>query len=289
LAASAPGSAEGVLHQSSGRSPTLSIKAGQWTGLELGEAWTHREIFYFLAWRDVKVRYKQTALGVLWAVLQPLLTMVVFTVLFGRLAHVPSQGEPYAIFCFAGLLPWNFFAAAVTSSSNSLVNSTNLITKVYFPRLLVPTAAVAAVLVDLAISSLILMVMMPLYRVTMHPSLLMYFPLVAVTVITASAVGIFFSALNVKYRDIRHALPFMIQIWMFLTPVIYSINFLPASWRWVLSLNPLSGIIGGFRSAIFDKPFDWQGLAVSFAISLSLLLVSALWFRRAEEEFADVI
>lgn len=288
-ASAATGSAEDGVCNESGRPATLTIKADRWIGLELNEVWSHREIFYFLAWRDVKVRYKQTVLGALWAVLQPLLTMAVFTVLFGRLARVPSQGEPYAIFCYAGLLPWNFFAGAVTNSSNSLVNSTNLITKVYFPRLLVPTAAVAAMLVDLTISSLLLMFIMPLYRVGFHTSLLMYLPLVAMTTIFASAVGMFFSAVNVKYRDIRHALPFMIQIWMFLTPVIYPISFLPANWRWVLNLNPLSGIIGGFRSAIFGQSFDWQSLAISLVTSLSLLVVSAFWFRHMEQEFADVI
>ena len=177
-----------------------------------------------------------------------------------------SKAGPYAIFSYAGLLPWTFFAEAVTSSSNSLVNSTNLITKVYFPRLLIPMATVGAGLIDLTIASLMLFVIMPLYGVSFHLSLIMFLPLVALTALTAAAVGIFTSALNVQYRDIRHALPFVVQLWMFLTPVIYPVSFLPERWRWLLRLNPLSGIIEGFRAAIFGGPFDWPGLAISTAI-----------------------
>ena len=270
--------------------PLITIEGGRrWPGLELADFWAHRELFYFLAWRDVKVRYKQTTLGAAWAILQPLLTMVVFTVLFGRLAKVPSEGEPYAIFSYAGLLPWNFFTNAVTSSSGSLVNSTNLITKVYFPRLLGPTAAVGAALVDLAIASVMLLVIMPIFGVGFHPSLLMFIPLAAMTALIASAVGIWTSALNVKYRDIRYALPFAIQLMMFLTPVIYPVSFLPARWRWVLSLNPLSGTIGGFRSAIFGRPFNWRELAVSAAMTLAMLGAATCIFRKMEKEFADVI
>jgi lipopolysaccharide transport system permease protein len=271
------------------RSPLLVIGSRRWTGLELADLWAHRDLFYILAWRDVKVRYKQTALGALWAILQPVLTMIVFTFLFGRLARVPSDGQPYAIFSYAGLLPWNFFSAAVTNSSNSLVSSTNLITKVYFPRLLVPTAAVAAALVDLAIASLMLFVIMPIYGVGLHASLVMFLPLVALTAMMASAVGILTSALNVKYRDIRHALPFVIQIWMFLTPVIYPVSFLPPRWRWLVNLNPLSGIIEGFRAAIFGHPFNWTSLAISAAITIGLLVTTSYSFRGMEQEFADVI
>jgi len=271
------------------RSPLLIIERSRWTALELRDVWAHRELFYFLAWRDVKVRYKQTALGAGWAILQPLISMVVFTMLFGRLAHVPSEGEPYAIFSYAGLLPWNFFATAVTNSSNSLITSSNLITKVYFPRLLVPTAAVLAAMVDIAIASIILFGIMPIYGVGFHASLMMLVPLAALAALTAAALGIWTSALNVKYRDIRYALPFAIQILMFLTPVIYPVSFLPGRWRWVLRLNPLSGIIEGFRDAIFGRPFNWNGLALSALITLGLLLAAACIFNRMEEEFADVI
>jgi lipopolysaccharide transport system permease protein len=271
------------------RTPVLVIDDDRWTGLELRDLWVHRELFYFLAWRDIKVRYKQTALGASWAILQPLISMVVFTLLFGRLAKVPSEGMPYAIFSYAGLLPWNFFTTAVTNASNSLVGSTNLITKVYFPRLLVPTAAVGAVLVDIAIASLMLFAIMPIYGVAFHASLIMLIPLTGLTALTAAALGVWTAALNVKYRDIRYALPFVIQILMFLTPVIYPVSFLPARWQWVLRLNPLSGIIEGFRDAIFGRPFDWNGLAISAGVTLASLLVAALIFKRMEREFADVI
>jgi lipopolysaccharide transport system permease protein len=273
----------------SGRSPVLVIERNRWISLELSDLWAHRELFYFLAWRDVKVRYKQTALGASWAILQPLISMVVFTILFGRLGHVPSEGEPYAIFSYAGLLPWNFFATAVTNSSNSLITSSNLITKVYFPRLLVPTAAVGAAMVDIAIASIILFGIMPIYGVGFHASLMMLVPLAALTALTAAALGIWTSALNVKYRDIRYALPFAIQILMFLTPVIYPVSFLPERWRWVLRLNPLSGIIEGFRDAVFGRPFNWNDLAISGVVTLGLLVAAACIFSRMEEDFADVI
>jgi lipopolysaccharide transport system permease protein len=285
-----PDCVEDIVHQpTTGRSPVLVIDRNRWTGLELRDLWAHRELFFLLAWRDVKVRYKQTALGASWAIFQPLISMVVFTMLFGRLAHVPSDGQPYAIFSYAGLLPWNFFTTAVTNSSNSLVTSSSLITKVYFPRLLVPTAAVGAALVDLAIASVILFGIMPIYGVRFHASLIMLVPLTALTALTAAALGIWTSALNVKYRDIRYALPFVIQILMFLTPVIYPVSFLPERWRWVLRLNPLSGIIEGFRDAIFGHPFNWNGLAVSALITLVLLVAAAYVFTRMEEEFADII
>lgn len=272
------------------RKPVVTIEgARRWPGLELRDLWAHRELFYLLAQRDVKVRYKQTFLGATWAILQPFLTMVVFTLLFGKLARVPSEGAPYAIFSYAGLLPWNFFTAAVTNSSNSLVSSTNLITKVYFPRLLVPTAAVGAALVDIAIASLMLFVIMPIYGVGFHTSLILFIPLVALTALTAAAFGIWASALNVKYRDIRYALPFAIQMLMFLTPVIYPVSFLPGHWQWVLRINPLSGFIEGFRAAILGRPFNWTGLAISTLITFSLLAAAACIFRRMEDEFADVI
>lgn len=271
------------------RTPLLVIWDRQWMNLELRNLWAHRELFHILAWRDVKVRYKQSAMGVAWVILQPLLTMIVFTLLFGRVARMHSGGQPYAIFSYAGLLPWTFFAQAVTSSSNSLVNSSNLITKVYFPRLLIPIAAVGAGLIDLTIASLMLLVIMPLYGVGFHLTMVMLLPLVVLTVMTACAVGIFTSALNVQYRDIRYALPFVVQLWMFLTPVIYPVSFLPERWRWLLRLNPLSGIIEGFRAAIFSDRFDWLGLMISTGIAVTLLVATVYSFRRMERQFADII
>ncbi len=270
--------------------PVLVLKSGRrWIGLELHDLWLHRDLFFFLAWRDVKVRYSQTFLGVAWAVLQPMLTMVVFTFFFGRLAHVPSDGEPYAIFSYAGLLPWNFFNAAVTNSSNSLVGNASLITKVYFPRLVIPGAAVVAALVDFAIASTILLLMMPWYGVSFTPTLLMFPLLTLLTTLIALGTGMWMSALNVKYRDVRYALPFVLQIWMFVTPIIYPLSFVPERWRWVLRLNPLSGAIAGFRAAIFGRPFPWADLTVSISIALAVLVYSAYAFRRMELEFADII
>ncbi len=270
--------------------PVLVLKSGRrWIGLELHDLWLHRDLFFFLAWRDVKVRYSQTFLGVAWAVLQPMLTMVVFTFFFGRLAHVPSDGEPYAIFSYAGLLPWNFFNAAVTNSSNSLVGNASLITKVYFPRLVIPGAAVVAALVDFAIASTILLLMMPWYGVSFTPTLLMFPLLTLLTTLIALGTGMWMSALNVKYRDVRYALPFVLQIWMFVTPIIYPLSFVPERWRWALRLNPLSGAIAGFRAAIFGRPFPWADLTVSICIALAVLVYSAYAFRRMELEFADII
>ncbi len=271
-------------------SPVLVIKSGRrWMGLELDDLWRHRDLFFFLAWRDVKVRYKQTALGVAWAILQPLLTMVVFTFFFGRLAKVPSDGEPYAIFSYAGLLPWNFFSSAVTNSSNSLVGNASLITKVYFPRLVIPGAAVAAALVDFILASLILLVMMAWYGVSFTPALLMFPFLTLLITLIALGTGMWMSALNVKYRDIRYALPFVLQLWMFVTPIIYPLSFVPAGWRWLLRLNPLSGAIAGFRAAIFGHPFPWSDVAISLGIALAVLVYSAYAFRRMEMQFADII
>jgi lipopolysaccharide transport system permease protein len=260
-----------------------------WTHLNLGELWAHRDLFYFLIWRDVKVRYKQTVLGVIWAILQPLLTMMIFTFLFGNLARMPSDGMPYPIFVYAGLLPWNFFAAAVDNSSNSLVGNSALITKVYFPRLVIPSAAVGAALVDFGIAFIILLLMGAHYKVGLSISMLMLIPLIVLMTLFAVGIGIQMSALNVKYRDVRHALPFLINVWMFATPVIYPVSFIPGRWRWILVLNPLGGIIEGFRSAIFNRPFLWRHLVVSVVIVVCVLLYSLYSFRRMEKSFADII
>lgn len=270
--------------------PVITIQGGKrWAGLGLADFWAHRDLFYFLIWRDVKVRYKQTLLGVAWAILQPLLTMLVFTVLFGNLAHVPSDGKPYPIFVYAGLLPWNFFANALDNSSNSLVGNASLITKVYFPRLVIPVAAVGAALVDFGIATAILFIMTAYYGVGLSFRLLMLIPLTFLLALFASAVGMRLSALNVKYRDIRYALPFLINIWMYATPVIYPVSFVPARWRWMLMLNPLGGIIQGFRSAIFGDPFRWNELLGSATIALTALSYSVYSFRQMEKEFADII
>lgn len=262
-----------------------------WVALRLGDLWAYRELLYFLTWRDVKVRYKQTALGVAWAIIQPLFTMIIFTLFFGKLAGIEAQtgGIPYPIFAYAGLLPWTFFSNALATSGNSLVGSANLITKVYFPRMIIPGAAVAAGLVDFAIAFLILVALMFYYGVGLSLNVLMLVPLVLLTALLALGMGMWLSALNVKYRDVRFALPFLIQLWMFVSPVIYPSTFLPAKWRWLLMLNPLTGIIEGFRSALFGRAFDWTSLAVSTLIALAMLVYSSYSFRRMEKSFADIV
>jgi len=260
-----------------------------WVALDLRGLWSYRELLYFLTWRDVKVRYKQTMLGVAWAIIQPLLTMLIFTLFFGQLAGVPSDGIPYPIFAYAGLLPWTFFSNSVTNSGNSLVANSNLITKVFFPRMIIPSAAVAAGLVDFAIAFLLLIGLMIYYSVTVTWAVLMLAPLTVLTTLLALGLGMWLSALNVKYRDIRHALPFLMQLWMFVSPIIYPVSMLPAKWRWVLALNPLTGSIAGFRSALFNRAFDWTAIGISIGITLALLVYSAFSFRRMERSFADIV
>ena len=257
--------------------------------IDFRDLWEHRDLLYFLTWRDIKLRYKQTALGASWAILQPFLSMVVFTLLFGKLARVPSDGLPYTIFVYAGLLPWTFFNTAVSSSANSLVGNSALVTKVYFPRLVIPGAAVCAGMVDFTIAAALLAIMMFYYQVGLTWNLLMVPELVALTAVFTLAVGFWMSALNVKYRDIRYALPFGLQLWLYLTPVIYPVNFIPLRFRWTLSLNPLSGIIEGYRSALFGHPFDWPGLGFATFLTLAAFLWSVYAFRQMEREFSDII
>jgi lipopolysaccharide transport system permease protein len=273
--------------------PVIIIERAQgWGAVNLRELWAYRELLYFLTWRDLKVRYKQTALGVLWVILQPLLTMLVFTLLFGRLAGFDERtgGIPYPIFAFAGLLPWTFFSTAITNSGNSLVGSAHLITKIYFPRMIIPAAAVAAGLVDFALSFTILAAMMVYYGVGVTWGLLLLPVLTILVTLLALGVGMLLSALNVKYRDIRQVLPFMVQIWMFLSPVIYPATLVPGKWRWVFALNPMTGIIEGFRAALFGRTqIEWNILAVSAAVTIILFTYSIFAFRRMEKSFADVI
>lgn len=261
-----------------------------WVALSLRDLWAYRELLYFLTWRDVKVRYKQTLLGAAWAIIQPLLTMLIFTLLFGRLAGIKSDGIPYPIFAYAGLLIWTFFANAVTNSGNSLVGSANLITKIYFPRMIIPGAAVAAGLVDLALAFLIQVGLMLYYRIAVTPRILMLPVLVLLTTLLATGVGMWLSALNVKYRDIRYAIPFLIQLWMFASPVIYPESLLQGKLKYVLRVNPLTGIIENFRVALFGHSnFHWDSLGISAAITLVLLVYSAYSFRRMERSFADIV
>jgi len=270
--------------------PLVSIRAGgKFAAVDLKSLWAYRELLYFLTWRDVKVKYKQTVLGAAWAVIQPLFTVIIFSIFFGNLARLPSDGIPYPLFAYAAVLPWTFFSNAVTKSGNSLVGSANLITKVYFPRMIIPAAAVAAGLIDLLIAFGILIVLLIYYGVGMTWNLLMAPALVVMTALLAVAVGLWTSALDVRYRDIRHALPFAIQLTMFATPIIYPVGLVPSRWRWALNLNPLTGIIEGYRAAFFGRPFDWDALAISAAITFALLFYAAYRFTRVERTFADIV
>ncbi len=263
-----------------------------WQLINFKELWRYRELAYFLCWRDIKVRYKQTVLGVLWAVIQPLLTMVVFTAFFGGLAKLQERMDsPYEIFVLAGLVPWTLFSQSLSRSSQSVVGSANLVTKVYFPRILIPTAATGACLVDFGIASVILVVMMVCYGVVPSANMLMLPLFILLALVAALGIGTFISALNVAYRDFRHAIPFIVQIWLFVTPVIYPVKIVPERWRWLLALNPMTGAINGCRACILPEEFsfDWRNIAISAAVALASLLVGIAYFRRVERRFADII
>jgi lipopolysaccharide transport system permease protein len=263
--------------------------SNRWSILSFKDIWAYRELLFFLTWRDVKVRYKQTALGAAWAILQPLFMMIIFTIFFGRLAGVASAGIPYPLFALAGLVPWTFFSNAITASGNSLVGSANLITKVYFPRLIVPAAAMLAGLIDFLLAFLLLVILMIYYRVTPTVQLLFLPVLILLTALFSLGVGTWMSALNVKYRDVRFALPFLIQLWLFVSSVILPSSSIPQKWRWLIMLNPMSGIIEGYRAALFGLPFDWPALGIASALTIVVLLYAIYAFGRVERSFADII
>ena len=261
-----------------------------WMPVNLRVLWKFLELLYFLAWRDVKVKYKQTALGVVWALMQPLLTMVIFSVLFGRLARMPSDGAPYPIFVFIGLLPWNYFSSVLGQSTNSLVAGSNLVSKIYFPRLLIPASSAVAALLDLAIGFAVLGGMMIYYGVSVSAGTLLVPVLVLLTLMNAVGFGLWFSALNVKYRDIQYVIPFLIQIWMFVTPVIYPRSLFGEKWGWLLLLNPMGGVIEAFRPAVLGHmPVPWTALLISSAIGLAVFVGGVFYFKRVERHFADII
>jgi lipopolysaccharide transport system permease protein len=270
--------------------PLVTIKPSKaWSPLNLRELWAYRELLYFLVWRDLKVRYKQTLLGGLWAIMQPLIMMLIFTFFFGKLAQIPTEGIPTALFYYTGLSIWSFFANAVSNGANSLMGNTNLITKIYFPRLIIPSAAVLACVIDFAIASVLLIPLLIYYDFGMTWRMLLLIPLSILTTTLALGMGVLFSALNAKYRDVRHALPFVLQVWMFLSPVIYPSSLVPHQWRWALILNPLTGVIESYRSALFGHAINWWALAYSVGFALFLLSLSAYTFRRMERSFAEVI
>ena len=259
-----------------------------WVSLDLAGVWEHRELLWFLTWRDVMLRYKQTGLGVLWAIIQPTAPMLIFALVFGRLVDVPADG-PYPLFAFAGLLPWTFFANAVTNCATSVVTSANLITKVYFPRMIIPGAATVAALMDFFIGMGVLAVLMAWYQVPPHATLLVLPLLIALTTVLALGVGMFLAALTVQYRDVRYALPFLIQFWMFATPIIFPSRIVPERWQWAVTLNPMAGIIENFRAALLGRPIGWSSLAFAAAIAFAILAYGAYSFRRFERKFADFI
>ena len=275
--------------------PTVVIEPTRgWASLQLRALWEYRELLYVLVWRDLKVRYKQTALGVAWIVLQPVVSMVIFSVLFGGLLGVPSGEVPYPIFVYAGLLPWQYFAGSLTRSSQSLVGSAHIITKVYFPRLVIPLSGVVSGLADFGIAFLVLLVLMVYYRVAPTAAVvwLPFFLLLAM--VTALGFGLWLSALNVRYRDVNYLVPFLVQIWMYLTPVIYGSTLIPEQFRFLLGLNPMTGVVEGFRWALLGNQLaDAQPpgalFAISIAITLLVLVSGVVFFRTTERTFADIV
>jgi lipopolysaccharide transport system permease protein len=274
------------------RSPAITVirPSHGWRAVNLADLWRYRELVYFLAWRDVKVRYKQTFFGVLWAVLQPVAAMAIFTVFLGQLARVPSDGVPYALFAYAGLLPWAYFASATVAATGSLVSNTSLISKIYFPRLVIPIAAVLGGLIDLAIGAVLLIPLLLVFGTAPTISIVLAPAYVALAVLIALGVGIWLSALDVQYRDVRYAIPLLMQLWLFATPVVYPASLAPAEYRPLLGLNPVAGAIEGFRWSLLgtgDPPGTM--LLISVVTAVIILVTGIAYFRRMERAFADVI
>jgi lipopolysaccharide transport system permease protein len=260
-----------------------------WRMLDWRELWAYRELLWVLTSRDIKVRYKQTILGAAWAIIRPVTTMVIFSVVFGQFARMPSDGYPYPIFVYAALLPWTFFAAAIGASGHSLVGSAHLVSKVYFPRLIIPLSSIGAGLVDLLVSVGILLLMMLWYGVGWSWNLLAAPLLLLAVIFLALGVGTLLSALTVAYRDFTHLTPFVIQIWMYVTPVIFPASLVPPRWHWLLYANPMTGLVEGFRASFLGKPFDVVGMAQSLAISIVIFAVGIAYFEKVERRFADII
>jgi homopolymeric O-antigen transport system permease protein len=271
--------------------PIIRISSStNWIALRLRELWDYRELLYFFVWRDVKVRYKQTAIGAAWAIIQPLLTVVAFTVIFDQFAKMPSDGLPYPVFSYAALLPWNYFASSLNRSIGSVVEGANLITKVYFPRLLLPISATVSGLIDFTISFIFLLLMIAWYGIIPTWGALLLPCFILLAMLTALSVGLWLSVLNVRYRDVGQAIPFLIQIWLFASPVAYPVSVVPDKWRALYSLNPLAGVIEGFRWALLGKQApDIGSMVTSIAVVLVLLVGGLVFFKRMENTFADVV
>jgi lipopolysaccharide transport system permease protein len=271
--------------------PVIYLRPSRgWLSIDFKELWRYRELIYFLTWRDIKVRYKQAVLGVAWAVLQPLLTMVIFTVIFGMLLNTPSQDVPYPMFSLKALLPWQLFASALQRSSVSLVGNANLLTKIYFPRLAIPLSSVFAALVDFLISFVVLIGVMIYYKYWPGWNALWLPLLVLLALVTALSVGLWLSALNVQYRDVQHMVPFIIQVWMYASPIVYPVETIPAGiWRTLYGLNPMTGVIQGFRWALLGGTPPDLTMIISGAVVLALLISGLFYFRRMEKTFADIV
>jgi lipopolysaccharide transport system permease protein len=268
----------------------LTIKPRKgWQAIDLKEAYVYRELLAFLVWRDVKIRYRQTLLGGLWAILQPFIAMLIFSFIFNRLAHVQSDGPPYKLFAYAGLAPWTFFSTSVTQSSNSLIANHQLVSKVYFPRIFIPLGAIGALLVDLFLSLGLFAAMMLYYRWPLTWAVLWLPLFIAGAVLAAAGSGLILSALNVSFRDVKYAVPFMVQMGLFVTPVIYPAHYIPQRWQFLLGLNPMAGVVIGFRHALLGSPASWEVVGVSLAVSVFLFIFGLLIFRRMENRFADII
>ena len=274
-----------------GESPIVHIQARDtWLALDLGELWTYRELLYFFVWRDIKVRYKQTVIGAAWAILQPVLTMLVFSLFFGKLARIPSQGLPYPIFYYCALLPWMYFATAMQSGTNIVVDQQRVITKIYFPRVVLPIASVLAGLLDFAISFAVFLLMMIYYHIYPTRAIVWLPAFTLLTILTALGVGLWLSALNALYRDVRYVLPFLVQFWMFASPVAYPSSLVPAKWRWLYGLNPMTGVIEGFRWALTGHgQAPGVLLAASSGAVLLLVFSGLVYFHAMEGRIADVV
>jgi lipopolysaccharide transport system permease protein len=279
-----------ALDESNGSAPEFIIEPAEGASIDFRELWQYRGLLRFLVWRDLKVRYAQTVLGVAWAVLQPLLTTIVFSVIFGSFAKVPSDGVPYPVFSLAALVPWTYFSTALGGAGNSLVVSSNLITKVYFPRLVIPLTPVLVGLVDVAISMLLLFGMMAWYHIAPTPLSIVLVPLLlVVSALLATGVGAWLAALNIKYRDVKYVLPFLVQLWMYASPIVYPSSIVPERVRWLYALNPMVGIIEGFRSALLGTSnTGWGAIGLSIGTGLLIFLAGTMYFRRSERHFADI-
>jgi lipopolysaccharide transport system permease protein len=262
---------------------------GKLGGFQFRELWQYRELLRFLVVRDIKVRYKQTVLGGLWAILQPFMSMIVFTIFFGHLAKIPSDGLPYPIFVYTALLPWQFFSGGIASSGNSLVANSHLISKVYFPRMIIPAASLGAGCLDFLIAFVMLILMMFYYGIFPGVGILLFPFLMILVALAALGVGMILAALNVSYRDFRYVIPFLVQFWLFATPVIYPASLVPDKWRWLINLNPMAGLITGIRSALLNLPISWPDIAISGTISIGLFVIGIVYFKKMERRFADII